>query len=106
MSFLNNLPPLVAEMIFSHLNKEDFLESTLISPQINETISNSLRLMRKYRFRLGPPTSATRKYSKIDFFYFRKTAISVDLPTYLTEATFDSCVMEAKTFHELLLRMS
>lgn len=108
MSFLEIFPPLVLEMVFSHLTITEIVKSTLISPGARNVISNSVQLMQNIRFkitgrRMRPPT---RKYSKIDFFNLNRRSTFKDLPVCLSQLTFEGCKMEADVFHALLSKIT
>lgn len=108
MSFLEIFPPLVLEMVFSHLTITEIVKSTLISPGARNVISNSVRLMQNIRFKITGRRmrQPTRKYSKIDFFNLNRRSTFKDLPVCLSQLTFEGCKMEADVFHALLSKIT
>lgn len=107
MDFYENCPAEVLELIFLHLT-EEILELTLISSRANKVISNSVQLMQHCRFEVGERQKrlGTRKYSQLDFVNWSRKWLIPDVPTYLTEVTFDDCGINADVFHALLSKIS
>lgn len=106
MDFLQHFPIEVIEMVFCHLTSRDILKSTLISPKVNQIISNSMHLLENCRFKIGGylPNLGSRKYSKIDFYDLAHQF--PELPTFLTQLSLNNCAMDADLLQRVFSKLS
>lgn len=93
-------------MVFCHLTSRDILKSTLISPKANQIISNSVHLLKNFRFKIGGyrPNLGSRKYSKIDYCDLKHRF--PDPPTLLTQLSLNNCWMDADLLQRVFSEMS